>query len=144
MYARSLSCSQYWQRVFGPGRGLLRILIGGDTPRMSGRSANEGGVIWHSTSAVRSRSIWPLWPLEPGPTAGRMASPIPRDGCAASVSGDDGNGHPPTFRHICQLAAHPADLSRQTRVFGQSCNRVLSRDRGSWNPTTFQHHFTRR
>ena len=36
-----------------------------------------------------------------------------------------------------------ADLSRQARVFGQSCNRVLSRDRGSWNPTTFQHHFTR-
>jgi len=47
------------------------------------------------------------------------------------------------FRHICQLAAHPADLSRQTSVFGQSCNRVLSRDRGAWNPTTFQHHFTR-
>jgi len=47
VYARSLSCSQYWQRAFGPGRGLLRILIGGDTPRMSGRSANEGGVVWH-------------------------------------------------------------------------------------------------
>ena len=46
------------------------------------------------------------------------------------------------FRHICQLALG-IDLSRQTSVFGQSCNRVLSRDRGAWNPTTFQHHFMR-
>lgn len=117
---RGSTLAPCWHRV--------GTVIGGDTRRMSGRCANEGGVIWH----VHTRGSKPvnLATLAASTRANRgpVDCPVPRGGCAASVRGDDGNGHPPMVGHSCQLAAHPADLSRQTWVFGHCCNRVLSDD----------------